>query len=186
MQKLYCYVDETGQDAGSDFFIVVAIIVTDEPEFLRKQLIELEKTIGVGNVKWHKLSHSKRIEFLFSTLQMQNTSFRIYYGKYKKILPFFLPLIETISKSIKDVASQDYRALVCVDGIDRKKAAELTFELRQQGINLKYVRTARDESEVLIRLADRWAGCLRLDAKRHPGSTDLVALAKKKGLLKQI
>ena len=23
-QKLYCYVDETGQDAGSNFFIVVA------------------------------------------------------------------------------------------------------------------------------------------------------------------
>jgi len=38
MQKLYCYVDETGQDPASEFFIVVAIVLQKEQESIRKKL----------------------------------------------------------------------------------------------------------------------------------------------------
>ena len=38
IQKLYCYVDETGQDKGSDFFIVVAVVSEKEQALLRDQL----------------------------------------------------------------------------------------------------------------------------------------------------
>jgi len=31
MQKLYCYVDETGQDPASEFFIVVAVVTMGDP-----------------------------------------------------------------------------------------------------------------------------------------------------------
>jgi electron transfer flavoprotein alpha/beta subunit len=58
-------------------------------------------------------------------------------------------------------AGPSYTARVFVDGIDRKKAAELTNALRLRGVSLEMVRGRRDESEPAIRLADMWAGCVR-------------------------
>ena len=47
IQKVYCYVDETGQDAGSDFFVVVAVVAV-EPVLLRQMVADFEQTAGVG------------------------------------------------------------------------------------------------------------------------------------------
>lgn len=55
-----------------------------------------------------------------------------------------------------------------VDGIDKTIAKKLTNILRTRGVRLNLVRSRRDESEPLIRLADMWAGCIRgalLDGK---------------------
>jgi hypothetical protein len=70
-------------------------------------------------------------------------------------------MVDTLSKAILLVAAEEYQVTVYVDGIDRKKARELTAALREKGIKTQQVRSARDESEPLIRLADRWAGCIR-------------------------
>jgi len=85
----------------------------------------------------------------------------IFFGSYPKPLPYFFPLLDVLEKAIKTKAGHPYTARVFVDGIDRKKAAELTNALRLRGVSLGLVRGRRDESEPLIRLADRWAGCIR-------------------------
>ncbi len=58
-------------------------------------------------------------------------------------------------------AKGQYKTKVYVDGIDRKKAKELTNAQRVESISLGLVKMRRDESELLIRLADRWVGCVR-------------------------
>ncbi len=184
IQKIYCYVDETGQDAGSGFFIVVTVIATD-PMIIRQIATEFEQTTQARMTKWHKLSHSQRLEFLLLSLKLVGKCI-IYYAEYKKNVPFFESLAKTIHGAICDFASQNYKAIVCVDGIDKKKAGELTVALRQGGIPLKYVRSARDESEPLIRLADRWAGCIRLALKGNEIFSVLLSQAKNRGLIKQI
>jgi hypothetical protein len=40
MQKLYCYVDETGQDTASSIFVVVAVVSAQDQEPLREALME--------------------------------------------------------------------------------------------------------------------------------------------------
>jgi hypothetical protein len=70
-------------------------------------------------------------------------------------------MLETLKQAVINKAADDYRAIISVDGIDKKKAAELTNALRIGGLKLKMVRGKRDESEPLIRLADMWAGCIR-------------------------
>ena len=70
--------------------------------------------------------------------------------------------MEVIYNAVIKVAKGDnYIAKVFVDGIDRKKAAELTGSLRLRGLKLTLVQGRRDETDALIRLADRWAGCVR-------------------------
>ena len=80
---------------------------------------------------------------------------------FKNLCHIFFQFLEALEAAIKSKAEKDYQAIISIDGIDKKKAAELTNALRLRGIKLRFVRGARDESEPLIRLADMWAGCLR-------------------------
>lgn len=161
MQKLYCYVDETGQDASSQFFIVVAIVSSGDQHALRERLIQIEKKAKTGHRKWHKSKSERRIAYLRQVLNERICENGVHFGYFQKPLPYFLPILEALETAIKSKAEKDYQAIISIDGIDKKKAAELTNALRLRGIKLRFVRGARDESEPLIRLADMWAGCLR-------------------------
>ncbi len=160
-QKLYAYIDETGQDAGAEFFIVVTVISDKEQQLLREALIGVELLAGTGRLKWHKSRHERRMKYLEMVLKKRIGQGEVFFGKYKKPLPYFFPMLETLRQAIINKAAGNYRVVVSVDGIDKKKAAELTNALRIGGLKIKTVRGRRDESEPLIRLADRWAGCIR-------------------------
>jgi len=186
-KKLYCYVDETGQDAGSDFFIVVSIVSEAELQGLRSQLTDLEGETKLGQKKWHKSRPAEREDFLKQVVRRSLGAGEVYYARFEKPLPFFLPLMETVEKAIKDKAgSEAYKATVYVDGIDKKKARELTGGLRLKGISLSYVRSARDESEVFIRLADRWAGCIRQALEGESGTKQILTKAERDGYLRPL
>jgi len=46
MQKLYCYIDETGQDAGSKFFLVSVVIAEGEREKMVSELYQFHLSIA--------------------------------------------------------------------------------------------------------------------------------------------
>lgn len=186
-QKLYCYVDETGQDAGSDFFVVVSVVSGDEQNQIRHELLELEASSKVHTRKWFNSRSPVKEEFLRAVIKEQLAKGDLYYGKFKKPLPFFLPMLEIVEKAIKDKAGgEPYLAIVYVDGIDKKKALELTNALRLKDIKLKYVRSARDESEPMIRLADRWAGCIRDALEGREANLKILTKAEKDKYIKHI
>jgi len=64
MQKLYCYVDETGQDPKSEVFIVVAVISSNDQAYIRKQLTDIEDIAKTHKLKWHKTRHDRRMRYL--------------------------------------------------------------------------------------------------------------------------
>jgi hypothetical protein len=183
MQKLYCYLDETGQDAKSEFFIVVAVVTEKERESIRKKLEAVERWTGTNRKKWHKVRHENRIRYLNSLLEQKIAAGEVYAASYRKPIPFFFPLIDILEKAIKHSARGEYRASIYVDGIDRYKAKELTNALRTRDISLRIVKSRRDESEPLIRLADMWAGCIRSALLGRKDAQDIVEQAKKEGYL---
>ncbi len=185
-KKLYCFVDETGQDIGSDFFIVVSIVTEAELLGLKTELLNLEEETKIGLKKWHKSRSPKREEFLRLVVNRSLAAGEVYYGQYKKPLPFFLPMLETITKALEATNKKSHEVIVYVDGIDIQKARELTNALRLKGIKLPHVRSARDESEVLIRLADRWAGCIRASIENNAQSREVVSQAVNKNYLKLV
>lgn len=186
MQKLYCYVDETGQDIGSEFFIVVAVVSDKEQDLLRNQLLEIEYLSKIGRRKWHKSRPDRRKQYLQLVLEKGIGKGEVYFGRFKKPLPYFLPTMETIEKAIFNKGKENYKAIVYIDGIDKKKAAELTNALRLRGIKLELVRNRRDESEPLIRLADRWAGCIRAAFLERKDEKELLEEAKNREFLREI
>lgn len=170
--------DETGQDVRSRVFIVVAVVAEDT-ESLAGKIHGIERSTGVGSKKWRKTRPLHRCRYLKTLLEQHIGFGSVFFGAYKKPLPYFFPLLEVVEKSIKIKAASAYRAIVVVDGIDHKKAAELTGALRLKDITLDFVRSGRDESEALLRLADRWAGCIR---KAHEDKNSEEALIIKNAL----
>ena len=186
MQKLCCYVDETGQDVTSAFFIVVAVISDAEQDVLRTQLLDIESIAQTGHRKWHKSRPDRRMNYLQLVLQRQVAAGEVYFGRYQKPLPYFLPMLETIERAISAQPHGQYRAIVYVDGIDKKKAQELTNALRLRKVKLELVRSRRDESEPIIRLADMWAGCLRDARLGEREAQGLVDKAAQSGYLIEV
>jgi hypothetical protein len=186
MQKIYCYVDETGQDVKSEFFIVVAVANDQNQNILRDSLCKIESLAKIGKRKWHKSSFDRRKQYLNLLIKEGVCEGDIYFGHYKKPIPYFLPMLEVLEKSIIDKARQSYKATVYVDGIDKKKANELTNALRVRKIKLELVKSRRDESEPLIRLADRWAGCIRLSFLNNKDYRNILEKAKNKRYIKEV
>ncbi|MBI4040034.1 hypothetical protein HY389_01625, partial [Candidatus Daviesbacteria bacterium] len=63
-QKLYCYVDETGQDTQGRVFIVSVIITKEDREEITKILEKIEKDSGKGKTKWYKTKAEFKITYL--------------------------------------------------------------------------------------------------------------------------
>jgi hypothetical protein len=59
-------------------------------------------------------------------------------------VPYFYPLIDVVEFGVKAKARPPYTTRVFVDGIDRKKAGELTSALRLRGVLLEMVKSRRD------------------------------------------
>jgi hypothetical protein len=186
MQKIYCYVDETGQDIKSEFFIVVAVVNDEDQNLLRKNLYEIESLTKIGKRKWHKSSFDRKKQYLNLLIKKAICKGDIYFGHYKKPIPYFLPILEVLEKAILDKTKENYKAIVYVDGIDKKKANELTNALRVRKIKLGLVKSRRDESEPLIRLADRWAGCIRASFLQNKEYKDILERAKNKKFIKEV
>ena len=184
MKKLYCYVDESGQDAASEVFVVVAVISLRDQGIFRQQCLTIEHEVGTGNRKWHKTRPERRLEYLEWILKRGVGKGGVFFGCFQKPLPYFLPLLETIEQAVANSAESDYQATVYIDGIDQKKAAEMTNALRLRGVRLRQVRSRKDEAEPLIRLADMWAGCVRAALLGRTTEKSLLARAMKQGYLK--
>lgn len=186
MEKVSCYVDETGQDPVSNFFIVVAVVLVQAPWPLREKLIELEQQTRTNGLKWHKTRHDRRVRYLSRAVEQRIAAGAVFFAQYPKPTPYFFPMVDLIERAVKQTVQDPYHASITVDGIDRKKAKQLTHALRIRGIALRRVKSARDESEPLIRLADMWAGCLRNALLKHPDTQGLIERAKNEKYLLEL
>src|SRR5689334_3149008 len=75
--KIYCFVDEAGQDSGSAVFVVVALILIENPSGLRNFLEQIEKKSKIGLLKWHKATNKQRMDFLSLIMDVFNFKYKI-------------------------------------------------------------------------------------------------------------
>lgn len=184
--RIYVHGDERGQHVSARHFVMVVVVTTRELGKFRQGLEEIEKVAGVGRKKWKKTRSENRLEFLRQVLERNIGKGEVFFGVYRKPLPFFFPTLEVVEKGIKRKARGDYVARVWIDGIDKKNAREMTNALRLRGISLMHVKSKRDESEAVIRLADRWAGCISIGAEKGGEEKRLCEKAIKSGYLRNV
>lgn len=193
-QKLYCYVDETGQDTKGDFFIVVAVVVDDERDQLNKYLQEVELSSGIGKKKWVRAKRAidSRNQYLEAAGSGDIKS-KVFYRTYAKTGTgaFEHLTVLAIAQAVNRYrelhhATEDYRVSIMIDGLKPSEEARVGKSLRQLGVHSRKVRGGRDKSEPILRLADRIAGLVR---ESYEGQQEYEAIQKqleRRGILKRL
>lgn len=192
--KLYCYVDETGQDTKGQLFIVVTVVVAEERYRLDAYLEAAEKTSGIGKKKWvrAKTALDSRNQYLES-VGAGDFKHKLFYsqyaetgtGAYEQLT--VLAIAQAISQyRTKHRLTDDYKVSVTIDGLKRAEEARVGKQLRELGIKSRKIRGARDASEPLIRLADRIAGLVRDAASDGRDYKVLQRQLEKQGIINKL
>jgi hypothetical protein len=184
--KIYCYVDESGQDTHGDLFVVAVVVVAEDKDDLTQVLEMIERETGKGRVKWHKTLYARRLAYMQRILAEPELP-----GKCNIVLRFnsrdyFHITVETIAAALKAQPIDDYKAIVLIDALPASQATRIGNLLRQAGVPVKKVRGIQDEADAMIRLADALCGFVRAAYEEQPEMLILFERAIRQGLIKDL
>ncbi len=161
-QKLYCYVDETGQDTKGDLFLVALVVTGSERDELVREAEQIEKKSGKHLIKWRKTRLDRKTAYLRAILSSPQFAEKLFFARYTKTKGAYLDLMAlSTARAILQKAQGKYSATVIVDGLHESEVWHFTHVLRSLRIPVRKVRGMKDESNSLIRLADAIAGFVR-------------------------
>src|SRR5437879_2315333 len=178
-QKLYAYVEETGQDTHGRIF-VVTVVISDENY---QQLITLceayEQASQKGRTKWHGTNPQARLEFMRLVIGDNRFQGVLCYSKFQNQLRpnFDAFTVDTLAGVISSkLDTSHYVVEAWIDGLSESKRTEYANRIRAKGLkNVSLHRVRKEQSNTLIRLADALAGLLR-DAleDKYPAAVQLA------------
>jgi hypothetical protein len=160
-QKLYAYVDESGQDTLGELFLVSVVVTGEAREGIRKKLRTIERVSGKQAKKWTKARLAERVAYLQSVFQLSELRGCIYYAHYHDTRAYVDLMILSTAKALHAQGAELPQATVIVDGLSRPERPRFAAGLRKLRIRVHKVRGARDQSDEFIRLADAVAGGVR-------------------------
>ena len=167
MTKLFCYVDETGQDTLGRFFIVATIVLGKERDSFVLFLEEAEQKSGKKLMKWLRAkAFPKRVahylELVFTALNFRG---KVFYQVFRDTKDYDHLLPQAIAAAVKRYCKTkgigNYQAVVVIDALRRTEQAKVKRLLKRHGLHVEKVRGLRDEGDAIIRLADAVAGLVR-------------------------
>lgn len=170
--KIFCYVDETGQDTRGQLFVVSVVVAAQDREELRAWCENLEQETGKRWLKWVDAAHARRMAYIQRVLQSPIWRGRLRFATYENSSDYVTLTTRAISKALQQLAYSE--ATVLIDAFPRSAERNLGLQLRRQGLRTKKVRGIRkEENDALMRLADAVCGFVRL---ARQGSPDLQNL----------
>ncbi len=188
-KKLYCYVDETGQDTKGKIFVVSVIVTEENRDELLTLCEELEKISQKGKDKWRTAKHEKRMRFMRHIIADDRFKTTLRYEFFKNTKDYDSSTINGIISAVKwDKPPDPYTTMVYIDGLSKTKRFQYGARLRHLGLPVRRIKAVRrDEANALIRLADSVAGFVRdaLDGVSEE-ITELFKKAKKDGVLIEV
>lgn len=177
--KLYCYVDETGQDTLGAFFIVAIVVTDNQQHELEKSLEAIEKSTG-KKTKWMKTRDKTRTAYT-EALAQQKLPAMIFVKNYTPSSKNGFDDLEVLAtaqaintfRETNSIREDEYKLTITVDGLSRTVAARMASEFRKLGIKPRKIVGKKDESNAIIRLADAIAGLTR---EAHEGRSEYKVL----------
>jgi hypothetical protein len=178
-RKLYCYVDETGQDTMGNFFIVAIVVADSRRDDLQRWLESVERDSG-KKTKWMKTSDKTRHAYIEALIHDEPPA-QIYAKTYHDTAGSFDELeVLTTAQAInlyreENQVGDNYKVTVAIDGASKTLARRVGHSFRLLGIKVRNVHGERDEASPIIRLADAIAGLVR---EAQEGREQYTALKK--------
>jgi hypothetical protein len=187
MEKLYCYVDESGQHTGGAVFVVSVIVAKAERDLMVLRLDELEHQTGKGLSKWMKTRQEIGEAYLRAVFSEPLFAKSLYYSTSSYSTDFKPLTIIAIAGAVTAARSSDeYKVSAFIDGLKRSEERTLGSRLRRIGIRTEKVRGVADESNALIRLADAIAGCAREASEGNVTSQSILKHGLDSGVFQEV
>lgn len=186
-KKLYCYVDESGQDTKGKLFVVSVIVTGNE----RDQLIELcekiEQTSGKGRFKWNKTRPKRRAAYFRKILNQSIFKGKLKYAVYQNTKDYLFLTVRTVALGIQNQLFQPDKIVILIDALQPIHVREVGKCLRRFGIQNKKVRgVKKEENNALIRLADALCGFVRLALEGEKEMKELFEEGKANGFITEL
>ncbi|GAB4578828.1 MAG: hypothetical protein Fur0022_15650 [Anaerolineales bacterium] len=186
-QKLYCYVDETGQDTKGELFIVAVVVTGEEREALRQACEHIEQESGKGNRKWHKTKSDRQVAYIQQLVDTPVFVGKIYFAIFRSGQDYLSFTVQTIARTLQTMQIEDYRAVTLIDALPHGLERAVGALLRPQNIRSEKVRGVRkDENDPLIRLADGVCGWIRSALEEQKPMKMLYQKALQRGLISNV
>ena len=105
-RRLYCYVDETGQDTMGEFFIVSVVVSADDRDELVSTLEKIGRSSGKGKVKWMEARHPARYEYIQTVLATPRFKSTLFFSAYRNSKAYMALTVLSTAKAIIAAAPQ--------------------------------------------------------------------------------
>lgn len=186
MNKLYCYVDESGQDTFGDLFVVCVVLLGEERHQVAQRCESIELETGRGNLKWSKTRYDKRLAYIRRILQEPMLEGKLNCFTFRNSIDYLSLTVQAVVASVLSTAQQPYRVTILIDGLARSQYGDVGSRLRQSGVLVRKVRGVKqDENDALIRLADSLCGFVRAATEGQEEMMVLYARAKRERYLRE-
>lgn len=174
-QKLYAYVDETGQDTEGHFFLVGVLVVGKTRDNLADKLREIEISSRKRNAKWHKARPQYRMEYLEAVAGLKNLKGTLFFEAFSDPRKYVELSSFTTAKAILRRAGEDYKVSVFVDGFNARERELFSRGLRELRVKTSKIRSVKkDENDEFIRLVDAICGVVRDALEGQVWAGDMV------------
>ena len=160
-EKIYAFVDESGQETQGALFLVSVVVTNQDYEQINELLMEIEEQSGKQLKKWSKARFRDRLAYIEAVIQQPLFRGLIFFSRHANSQAYFELTVETTARAIHHKNKEASPATVTVDGLRGRDVNRFKTRLRGSGVNVRKVRGARDESEPIVRLADAAVGFIR-------------------------
>ena len=185
-QKLYCYVDETGQDTHGRLFLVAVVVAGHDRDSLAAELERIEAASGKRLSKWRKASFERKTAYLRSVLALPQVSGALYYARYSDTKAYLDLMIYAAARAILHKGRSPYKATVIVDGLSGNDVRKFGHGLRELRVSVRKVRGIEDERDPVVRLADALAGFIRDYVEGQPYAATIFRECGGERLLREL
>lgn len=121
-QRIYCYVDETGQDTLGELFIVSVVVTASDRDALVTKLEEIEQSSGKGKAKWMKARGKSRLAYIRAVLSAPAFKGSLYFSMYRGSKAYMALTVLSTAKAILSAAPSHSGSTVYVDGLPKSIA----------------------------------------------------------------
>ncbi len=179
VRKLYCYIDESGQNTKGKTFVVSVVVMKEQRDVLLAICEQLEVVSGKRKDKWGEAKHEDRMRYIRHIFADNRFKGLLRYEIFRETTDYDSATIEGIVNCVTwKRPNEQFTTLIYVDGLQKTKRHEYGSRLRRFGLPVRKIQgISRDETNGLIRLADTLAGFV-LDALE--GKSKEIALLFKK------
>jgi hypothetical protein len=187
MDKLYAYVDESGQDTSGAFY-VVSVVITDEfRDKLAQKLLLAESSSGKRFAKWSK-SYLHRRKYIEKVLLISDLKHRLFYASFTETTHYLETTARVTAAALESTKIENKGfATVYIDGLRKAEAIKVKRVLRAFRIKVHKVRGIRkEENDPFIRLADALCGLVRNARDGKQWAIRAMELLQQKEILKNI